>query len=222
MLRPLLLSACILTTSACVSSGPQLSNYYYDHPAELQRALNRLAEYQDEIEQRRMASLLAEHRQWLYSTEGTNRVGERNAPTQVAMFSDYNCAVCKTALKSILADPRIANGSVSVVVHELPILSATSIDYARLSHAAAVQGRFVEFLSGMIATDHLSVDVAARLAAQLGIDVGEARRGRDAAEFEKSTSRNLAFFKAVGGSGTPLFVTHDGVHRGWNVLKKPF
>ncbi|MEE8611610.1 MAG: thioredoxin domain-containing protein [Sphingomonas aquatilis] len=208
--------------TACADPGERLSQYYIKHPEALQEALNRLAQYQEQEDTKAVMAAISASSSWLYSDEYGNRLGSVNAPIKVAMFTDYNCAVCKKAIKSLINDPKFKNGEVSIFIHDLPILGEDSAYFARIGMMAQSNEKFAEYFEGLMAIDRPSRAYAEKLAMNVGIDPKAAITEPALSKSDVIIRRNRDFFRRVGASGTPVFITRGELFKGWNPLKKPF
>lgn len=120
-------------------------------------------------------------------------------------FSDYNCGFCEASLADVQqlvdADPEL-----KVVLRELPLLSASSEDAARMALAAALQGKYREFHEAMFergASSPATIEEAARA---VGLDMDRARTDAASDAVSVELARNFDLARSLGFTGTPAFI----------------
>jgi protein-disulfide isomerase len=176
-------------------------DYVLNHGEILPEALERA--------QRRQASAsVAQHRAALVRPYHSAWAGAANGDVVLVEFFDYACPYCRATngdVDRLLAeDPRL-----KVVWRELPVLGPGSEAAARLSLAAARQGRFRQFHRGMFALGRPTEALLAQAAADSGV-----RREDENAESRAELARNFELARAVGATGTPTFVVGDQILQG--------
>ncbi|MCB2065111.1 MAG: thioredoxin domain-containing protein [Erythrobacter sp.] len=140
-------------------------------------------------------------------------LGNPNGSVTLVEFTDYACGYCRASLPDV-ANLIEANPDLRVVIREYPILSAGSVDAARMALAAAEQGKFAEFHQAMFAAESLSaanIEAAARAS---GMDVDRAQRAIDMGMFDAQMENNVFLARNLGVSGTPAWVVGDQVLSG--------
>lgn len=147
---------------------------------------------------------------------GSPRIGPTSADVTVVVFTDYQCPICRrtdAALDRLLAqDPRAA-----VIYKDWPILGETSRAAARVSLAAARQGRYAKVHAALMASrGALSADTIRGAVVSAGVDWSrlEADRRREAAQIEVQLGRNALQAFALGLEGTPAYLVGRQLVRG--------
>jgi len=159
--------------------------------------------------QRRQAGAAAgRHRAALERPYHSAWAGAADGDVVLVEFFDYACPYCRATngdVDRLLAeDPRL-----KVVWRELPVLGPGSEAAARVSLAAARQGRFRQFHQRMFALGRPTEAVLAQALADAGVAAeGETAEGR------AELARNFELARAVGATGTPTFVVGDQVLQG--------
>ena len=129
--------------------------------------------------------------------------GNPRGDLTIVEYFDYNCGYCRASLpiidKLLASDPKLR-----IVFRELPILSPESGDAARLSLAAAEQGKFVAFHRAMYAGGPISVASMAAAARAAGVDTSKLAAG--AARADAEINRNITVIHDLGAAGTPTWV----------------
>lgn len=122
----------------------------------------------------------------------------------LAVFTDYNCAICRRTEPDLLAWVDAQDGTVSLFWHELPILGPTSVIAARGALAARELGAYDIFRTRMMRSAvQADPTYLARVAASAGLDGARlsALAGSDAVTDE--IARSLALARLLGLPGTP-------------------
>ena len=101
-------------------------------------------------------------------------------------------------------DPRL-----KVVWRELPVLGPDSEAAARISLAAARQGRFRAFHERLFALGRPSAGVLEQALGQAGV-----QREAQMADVTAELARNIEMARGLGASGTPTFIVGDRVLQG--------
>ena len=134
--------------------------------------------------------------------------GNPNGDVTVVEYFDYNCGYCRASLPNvaqlIASDPKV-----KVVYRELPILAESSAAAAKLSLAAAEQGKFIAFHDALYAAGQVTPESMAAAAKAAGIDMQRAAAFGPRAEAEIAS--NLGVMRQLGMTGTPSFVIGDHV-----------
>jgi protein-disulfide isomerase len=140
-------------------------------------------------------------------------LGNPDGKVTLVEFSDFACGYCRKSVgevESLIA----ANPDLKVVLRQLPILSPASADAARMSLAAAEQGKYAGFHRAMFAAGQpnaRSIEAAARVA---GLDLERARRTIADPRIDAEIERNMQFARQLGFQGTPSWVIGEEIHSG--------
>jgi protein-disulfide isomerase len=176
-------------------------DYVLAHGEILPEAMNRM-------QQRQAASSVAQHRSALETPYHGGWAGAADGDVVLVEFFDYACPYCRVTNgdvdRLLREDPRL-----KVVWRELPVLGPDSEAAARVSLAAARQGRFRAFHARMFALGRPTEAVVAAAVRETGV-----RREGESAEGRAELARNIELARAIGASGTPTFVVGDQILQG--------
>jgi protein-disulfide isomerase len=140
-------------------------------------------------------------------------LGNPNGKIAVIEFSDYACGYCRKSVPDVEA--LIAtNPEIKVVIRELPIIAEGSADAARMSLAAAEQGKFEAFHKAMFARGRVDSEAISAAAQAAGLDMERARRTIADPRVEAEIRRNIDYSRQLGIDGTPSWVIGDQLMSG--------
>lgn len=169
------------------------------------------------LEARDTGKAVAANRAQIERPVGDAWLGNPRGDVTVVQFFDYNCGYCRASLP-IVRQLLDADPNVRVVFRELPILSRSSYDAAKLSYAAARQGRFRAFHDPLYRAGPVTPATLAAAAKAAGIDPVAARATDAAADAEIRANVKLA--QALGAAGTPAWVIGDRAFAGMRPLSE--
>lgn len=201
--------AALAATVGLKPSGEQVRDYLMTHPEVIPEAMAAL-------EARESGKVVAGNRKAIETPVGDAWIGNPNGDVTVVEFFDYNCGYCRASLPVITALVK-ADPNVKVVFRELPILSQASYDAAKLSYAAARQGKFRRFHDPLYAAGRVTPESMAATAKAAGVDLAAAKASEGAAEAE--VKRNVQLARELKTSGTPTWVVGDRVLIGMQPLE---
>ena len=140
-------------------------------------------------------------------------LGNPRGTVTLVEFSDYACSFCRQSLADV--DALIAaNPDLKVVMREYPILTAGSVDAARMALAAAQQGRYAAFHQAMFRFGPPSAEAIEAAANSAGVDLVKARAAIATGAFDTQLQANASLASALGVSGTPGWVVGDQLLNG--------
>jgi protein-disulfide isomerase len=123
-------------------------------------------------------------------------------------FTDYACTYCRASVADV--DALIAaNPDLKVVIREFPILTAESVDAARMALAAAQQGKYAAFHAAMFRLGQVSAATIAAAAKEAGVDLALATAAIESGMLDPQLQANHALASQLGISGTPGWVIGD-------------
>lgn len=190
-------------------TGVQVREYLLAHPDVIPEAMAAM-------DAREGSKVVAENRGQIQKVIGDAWLGNPKGDATVVEFFDYNCTYCRGSLPTIQALVK-ADPNVKVVFRELPILAQSSYDAAKLSYAAAVQGKFRAFHDPLYKAGPVTPATLAAAAKNAGIDLARAKASEKAAEAE--VRANIGLARALKTSGTPTWVIGDQVIIGMRPLE---
>jgi protein-disulfide isomerase len=140
-------------------------------------------------------------------------LGNPQGKVTLVEFSDFACTYCRQSLADVEALVA-ANPDLRVVVRELPIVSPDSTEAAKMSLAAAEQGKFAEFHRAMFAAGRPDAASIAAAAQAAGLDLARAKRVAALPRVAAELRRNLELARELGFSGTPSWIAGDAMMSG--------
>lgn len=183
-------------------------DYLLAHPEILREVTQRLQDRDVADSQARAAQVALGNRAAIATPFGSAWEGSATPDVTLVEYFDYNCGYCRASLPAIrqllAGDPNIR-----VVYREFPILSPSSVDAARMSLAAAEQGRFKPFHDALYAAGPVSAETIAAAARTAGVDPARARAAVPRANAEIAANHKLA--EQLELRGTPGWVIGDKV-----------
>lgn len=139
--------------------------------------------------------------------------GNPDGDVVLVEFSDFACGFCRQSVgdvaRLIEEDPGL-----KVVFRELPILSDASGEAAEMALAAAQQGRYYDFHTGMFNAGRPStatIDAAARAA---NLDLASARSFIGSAQAKQEIENNIRIAQQLEFTGTPSWVVGNQIFNG--------
>jgi protein-disulfide isomerase len=150
----------------------------------------------------------------LYS--GTNQAVIGNPVGKITLieFFDYNCGYCKRALTD-LAKLMKDNPDLRVILRDLPILSPSSIDAAKIANAANNQfkgAKFWEFHQKLLGSrGQIGKSEAMAVAKELGADMDKLARDAAAPAVAEGVEESEKFARSLQITGTPSYVIGEEV-----------
>lgn len=176
--------------------GQSVRGYLLAHPEVLPEAMDRLRDNQT-------AQVVAANRDAILRPVGSAWAGNPNADVTVVEYFDYNCGYCRASLPTI-RQLIAADSDVRVVYRELPILAENSTTAARMSLAAAAQGKFQAFHEALYAAGPVSDQTIAAAARTAGVDAAQAAAYTPRADAE--IAGNLGLMRQLQLTGTPSWI----------------
>jgi len=134
--------------------------------------------------------------------------GAADADVVLVQFFDYSCGYCRQSnadVERLLREDQ----RLKVVWREYPVLGPDSEAAARMSLAAARQGRFRQFHEQMFGLGRPTAALLQQAAVAAGV-----QPETDSAEMRAELARNTQMGRAIEAQGTPTFVVGDEVMHG--------
>lgn len=173
-----------------------------DAIAELERRSNAAEE-----ESRRLA--LERHRPTLLRSPRDAVMGNVQGDITLVEFFDYNCGYCRRSARDkqeLLAK----DAKLRIVLKEFPVLGPGSIEAARVSIAARMQGdarKFQEFHFKLLATRGQADQARAlAVAKEVGFDVGRLQKDLQLSEVSATIDDAADLGNSLAINGTPTYV----------------
>ncbi len=176
-------------------------DYLLAHPEIIPAAM-------DALRDRDHAATIAANRSAIYTPVGSAWAGSATPDVTLVEYFDYNCGYCRASLPTIAAllksDPKIR-----IVYRDFPILAQSSVDAARMSLAAAEQGKFQAFHDALYAAGPVNAQSIVAAARTAGVDAARAAAYAPRAEQEITSNETIA--RTLGMTGTPSWVIGNKV-----------
>jgi len=167
-----------------------------------------IPEAMDRMQARQASASVGRYRAALTTPFHGAWAGAENGDVVLVQFFDYACGYCRQSNADVdrllREDPRL-----KVVWRELPVLGPDSEAAARVSLAAARQGRFRAFHERLFALGRPSAGILDQALASTGV-----QREAQLADVTAELARNIEMARGLGASGTPTFIVGDRVLQG--------
>lgn len=155
---------------------------------------------------RDIRTTIASNRAAITTPFGDAFAGNPRGTITLVHYYDYNCGSCRAA-KPVIAQLLAHHPDLRIVYREWPILGPASREAARLSLAAAAQGRFTAFHERVFAGGRATSESLATAAAATGVDVRQL--AALAPRIDAEIAQNAALSRKLGLTGTPSWVLGD-------------
>jgi protein-disulfide isomerase len=202
--------------------GEILRTYLLKHPEIIEEAMQALRERQAAEAAAKTAQALQEHRDALLADPMSPVGGNPDGQVTVVEFFDYNCPYCRAA-GPMVTELLQGNADVRFVYKEFPTLAPSSRFAAQAALAARRQSPelytvFHERL--MKATGQLGEDAVVEIAREAGVDVDRMRADMADPAINKSIDGNIELARAIGVTGSPIFIIGDAMLVGGKPLQQ--
>lgn len=137
-------------------------------------------------------------------------LGNPQGKVTLVEFSDYACGYCRQSVADV-QQLIAANPDLRVVIREYPILSPQSADAARMSLAAAQQGKYAAFHEAMFRLGPPSPETIEQAAKEAGLDLAAARATIASGALDPFLQTNMELANRLGIGGTPGWVVGDRI-----------
>ncbi len=148
-------------------------------------------------------------REMILNDPAAPRAGNPKGDVTIVAYLDYNCPFCKKSAPELEKLVK-ADGKISVVYKDWPILTEASVYGAKLALAAKYQGKYDEVHKALMTIPGRKIPESQMLAAvkSSGVDVArlEADAKTHAAEITALLKRNDAQAKGLRLQGTPVYL----------------
>ena len=173
--------------------------------------INAVQDYQTSYARERRETALKDNHKDLYNDAGTPVLGNPNGDVTLVEFSDYNCGYCKKVFPMI-AQLLEEDKNLRVILKEFPILGPTSETASKWALAAHKQGKYLDYHRALMDNNKpINDDLLAAVAAEVGLDVDQARRDVDSTDVMIQIERNRSLAMNMELRGTPAFIIGDEV-----------
>ena len=139
--------------------------------------------------------------------------GAADADVTVVEFFDYACGYCRSSLPDIerlLAEDK----KLKIIYREMPVLGQGSLDAARISFAAAKQGKYMAFHKAMFAAGRPDAASIKKAIKDAGMDEAAARKFAASSDVDQGLGQSAEIQRGLQMSGTPAWVVGNKVMMG--------
>lgn len=197
--------------------------YLFENPEVIMQAVEILQNREADQQAQADLTLVADNAEAIFNDGFSWVGGNPDGDIVLVEFIDYQCSYCKRAHGEV-AELLERDGNIKLIVKELPILGDASVLASRFAVAVKqvagddsykAVGDALMSLQGGITMPGLR-----RMGSTFGLDMEaiEARMNSDEVTAEIAATRELAGRLAI--SGTPTFVMHDELLRGYLPLEQ--
>ena len=183
-------------------------DYILAHPEVLPQAMQVLRERETAQQQSEAGKIVKANASAILEPFGSAWAGNPKGDVTLVEYFDYNCGYCRSSLPAI-AELLASDPKIRIVYRELPILSEESGVAARLSLAAAEQGKFRAFHDALYAGGQLTDESMTAAAKSVGLDMARAKALAPRANAEIAS--NLELSRKMGMTGTPSWIIGDKI-----------
>ena len=181
-------------------------NYLLTKP-EVMRDVFAALEAKEDLERNaQVKDMITQNADQLYGGTKGLVLGNPEGDVTLVEFFDYNCGFCKRAFSDLSALIQ-SDKNLKVVMKEFPILSPASSEAAKVSLAAAKQGRYMDFHARLLsAPGQANGAKALRLAEELGLDMAQVKSDMQSTAVSTELDQTQQMAAAMGIRGTPAYV----------------
>jgi protein-disulfide isomerase len=204
----------VLTTASldAKSLDPLIENYLVSNPKILQRmteALDRQTKADQAVKDRQA---IAENSKAIFSDPDDVVLGNPQGDVTLVEMFDYNCSFCRGALPDMAA-LLASDKNLKVELKQFPILSAGSVDAARVAVQVARSGKdywtFHEALYS--ARGEVDAETALEEAGKLGLDPDVLKAGMQSPAVAAALQKSYDLARALNVTGTPTYIIGDQI-----------
>ena len=198
--------------------GEQVRAYLLGNPQVIIEAVNLLEEQQAVAQEQADLTMVSDNADAIFDDGYSFVGGNPDGDITLVEFLDYKCGYCKRAHGEV-AKLLETDGNIRLIVKEFPILGEQSLMASRfaISTLIAEGPEAYHTLNDALMTMNgdLSVEVLSRLANMLGFDADKIVAGMDSDEVTQRIVDTRALAQRLQITGTPTFVMHDEMLRGY-------
>ena len=198
--------------------GEQVRAYLLENPQVIMEAVNLLEEQQAVAQEQADLTMVSDNADAIFDDGYSFVGGNPDGDITLVEFLDYKCGYCKRAHGEV-AKLLETDGNIRLIVKEFPILGEQSLMASRfaISTLIAEGPEAYHTLNDALMTMNgdLSVEVLSRLANMLGFDADKIVAGMDSDEVTQRIVDTRALAQRLQITGTPTFVMHDEMLRGY-------
>ncbi len=189
---------------------PMIENFLVSNPAVLQRMNDALDAQTKAATALKQKQEIAQNSASIFSDPDNVVLGNPKGDVTLVEMFDYNCSFCRGALPD-LATLLSQDKNLKVELKQFPILTAGSVDAARIALQVAKSGKdYWAFHQAMYTSrGEVTADTALGEAKTLGLDPDKLKAGMQAPEITAALQNSLNLAKALEVDGTPTYIIGD-------------
>jgi protein-disulfide isomerase len=207
-----------LTEAERAQFRAEVRAYLMDNPEVIMEAVELLQSREAEAQAQADVNMVSDNAAAIfddgYSWVGGNPEGD----ITLVEFLDYRCGYCKRAHGEV-AKLLETDGNIRIIVKELPILGEDSVLASRFAIATkqVAGGDAYKAMNDALMAYSGSITVPAmrRIAETLDLDADAIEARMDSEEVTQEIAQTRALAQTLQISGTPTFVVHDEMLRGY-------
>ncbi len=197
--------------------------YLLDNPEVLMEAIGVLEERQAHAQDAMDTDLVKVNADALFNDGYSHIAGNPDGDITIVEFVDYQCGYCRKSY-DVVQELLEKDKGVRLILKEFPILSEASMLSARFAISGqklAGEQAYATLHDALITLrGNVSVDSLIKLGNDLGLDGQAIADGMDAPEVDAILAENRALGQRLQITGTPAFVMHDTMARGYMPLEQ--
>ncbi|SPH21539.1 Disulfide bond formation protein D [Ascidiaceihabitans donghaensis] len=196
----------------------EVRSYLMDNPEVIMEAVNVLEERQQQAQVQADLSMVTDNADEIFNDGFSYVGGNPDGDITLVEFLDYRCGYCKRAHGEV-SKLLETDGNIRLIVKEFPILGEQSVLASRFAVATkqVAGGESYKALNDALMTVNgdVSLPMLRRLGTTLGLDTAAIEARMDSADVTEEITRTRALAQKLRITGTPTFVVHDEMLRGY-------
>lgn len=197
--------------------------YLLDQPEVLMEALSVLEDRQAEQQAALDKDLVRVNAEALFEDGYSHVAGNPDGDITMVEFVDYRCGYCRKSY-DVVQELLEKDPGIRLIVKEYPVLSAESMLAARYAVSGQVlfgQDAYAKLHDALITQrGNVNLESLTALGNELGLDGQAIADGMTGAEVDRILSENRSLGQRMQITGTPAFVMHDDLARGYMPLEQ--
>ncbi len=202
--------------------GARVRNYLMANPEVIFEAAAVMEQRQQDMQSANDGDLIEQHSEALFDDGYSWVGGNLDGDVTIVEFMDYRCGYCRRAFPEV-EELIASDGNIRIIIKEFPILGEQSTIAAQFAIAAQQKlgdDAYKALHDAMMTyKGDMAVPALTRLAEALELDAAAIVDHMDSDEVAKVIDDNRALGQAMQISGTPSFIMHDQVVRGYVPLE---
>jgi protein-disulfide isomerase len=196
----------------------EVRTFLLENPQVIMDAVANLEAQQAEEQAQADLTLVADHAEDIFNDGYSWVGGNPDGDITLVEFLDYRCGYCKRAHNEV-AKLLESDGNIRLIVKEFPILGEQSVLASRFAVATkqVAGGDSYKAMNDALMSFNGDITLPAlrRLANTFGLDTDAIEAQMDSDEVTQEIAATRALAQKLRISGTPTFVLHDEMLRGY-------